>query len=218
MNEIVELRRLPSPAPLPQALAFDGTSLWMGSRETRRMYAIDPATWSARDEGDSPGTPWGAAVAGDELFVICGEGEDDTRVIRTFIPGRGFMHRQAIPCPDDTGSHLSYDGDRLYVSQWYNRKIVSIDGTGKAGSVIEVPHGIAGHVIVDGCFYAITTDDEEQHEYFVTRIDARGSKPVCTDIATLHFDARALAWDGERFWTNHRDANEIVCFARPDAA
>jgi hypothetical protein len=26
-----------------------------------------------------------------------------------------------------------------------------------------------------------------------------------------------LAFDGEQFWTNHRDANQVVAFARPDS-
>jgi hypothetical protein len=28
--------------------------------------------------------------------------------------------------------------------------------------------------------------------------------------------ARALAFDGTNFWTNHREQNQIVCFARPE--
>ena len=50
----------------------------------------------------------------------------------------------------------------------------------------------------------------------LTRIDARGSSPVATDLAIVPFPGRALAFDGERFWTNHRDADQIVAFARPD--
>ena len=34
MNAINELRRLPSPAPRPQPIAFDGDTLWMGSWDT----------------------------------------------------------------------------------------------------------------------------------------------------------------------------------------
>jgi hypothetical protein len=39
--------------------------------------------------------------------------------------------------------------------------------------------------------------------------------PVITDLARIPFAARALAFDGERFWTNHREQNQIVSFARP---
>jgi hypothetical protein len=217
MEPITELLRLPSPAPKPQSLAFDGSILWMGSRETQRIYAIDPATWSTRDETDAPAVPWGMTVAGDELIVIYGgEGADDDRFVRPYIPGRGFAHAE-FRAPDGTGSQLGWDGDVLYISQWYNKRILGVDGTGAVLSTIEVPHGICGLVVTAGTFYCVTTDDEEKGPYWLTRVDARGATPQCDDLAVIPFPARALAFDGRRFWTNHREANEIVAFAQPDA-
>ncbi|HZZ64772.1 MAG TPA: hypothetical protein VFE17_04680, partial [Candidatus Baltobacteraceae bacterium] len=70
LRMITEVGRRPSPAPRPQSLAFDGQTLWMGSLQTRRIYAIDRATWTARDETDVPGVPWGMTVLGDDLLVI----------------------------------------------------------------------------------------------------------------------------------------------------
>ena len=32
------------------------------------------------------------------------------------------------------------------------------------------------------------------------------------ELARVPFAARALAYDGSRFWTNHREANQIVAF------
>ncbi len=217
LPDVVEVQRLPSPAPFPQSLGFDGQVLWMGSRDTRRLYAIDPHTWSARDEGEAPGTPWGLTVTGDELRVVCGEAPDDNRFVRRFIPGRGFVASERIACPDDTGSYLAFDGDRLYLTQWYRKKILSLDGAGNVGTTIELPHGICGCVVIEGRFYLPTTDDEETTDYWLTRVDARGPAPVIDDIARIGFAARSLAYDGERFWTNHRERNEIVAFAPPDA-
>src|SRR5579885_3796279 len=139
MRTITETMRMPSPAPRPQSLAFDGELLWMGSIETCRLYAIDPLHWTVREEAPAPGKPWGMTAMGDELRVICGEGEEDHRVIRRFVPGHGFKNEGAIPCPDDTGSQLGYDGDRLYVSQWYNKKVLSLDSAGAVGSVVDAP-------------------------------------------------------------------------------
>lgn len=212
MNAVEELLRLPSPAAKPQSLAYDGTTLWMGSRETRRVYAIDPRTWTVRKETLAPGVPWGMTVVGDELRVLCGESADDHRVIRRFVPGHGFKSSDAIACPDDTGSQLGFDGDRLYVSQWYNRKILSLDEHGTVGTTIDVPHGICGQVVVRGCFYLVTTDDEDTDDFFITRVDARNGDVTIDDVARLGFSARALAYDGERFWTNHREADQIVAF------
>ncbi len=212
MDNVEEVLRLPSPAPKPQSLAFDGTCLWMGSRATRRIYALDPKTWTVREEADAPGTPWGITVVGDELRVLCGETDDDTRIVRRFIPGHGFKANDALPAPGDTGSQLSYDGDRLYVSQFYNRKIISLDERGAIGTTVALEHDVCGQVVVRGCFYLVTTDDEESDDYWLTRVDARNGEPQMRDLARIPFAARALAYDGERFWTNHREADQIVAF------
>ena len=216
MNDIQELLRLAAPAPRPQAIAFDGERLWLGSIETERLYALAPNDWTVRDEIPLPGKPWGMVAAGDELRVIVGQTAEDHRTIFRVAPGKGLHTTGAIPCPDDTGSQLSYDGERLFVSQWYNKRLIALDDTGTPGTIINVPHGICGQTIVGGRFYLITTDDESSGEYFLTRVDARGDAPESVDLARIHFDARGLAFDGERFWTNHREQHQVVAFAKPD--
>ena len=216
MNDISETLRMESPAPRPQAIAFDGTQLWIGSIETQRLYAIDTATWTVNDEMDVPGKPWGMTIAGDELRLLLGQTDDDHRNILRAIPGHGVKQTGMIPCPNDTGSHLSYDGDRLYVSQWYNKKIIALDDTGATGTVIDLPHEIVGQTIVNGMFYCVTTDDESNDEFMLTRVDARGPSPVITDLAMIRFGARGLAFDGKCFWTNEREKHQIVAFAKPD--
>lgn len=224
MENVVELLRLPSPAPKPHALAFDGERLWMGSVETSKIYSIDPAAWTARDEGDVPGArdgspagkPWGMTVVGDELRVCYGINDDDDRVIRKFVPGHGF-HGDSIPCPDWTGSQLSYDGERLFLSQFYLGRLVAIADDGTVGTVIELGRQILGHVVVGGRFYVLTAPDQDTFPYVLARVDARGGSPVIEDVAHVPFGARSIAFDGERFWTSHREADQIVAFARPDA-
>ena len=213
-DQIVELLRLNAPTLRPQAIAFDGASLWLGSIETDRLYAVAPNTWAVTEEMSVPGKPWGLTVAGDELRVLLGQTDEDHRTIFRAIPGHGLRNSGAIPCPDDTGSHLSYDGERLFVSQWYNQRLIAIDESGAIGTIVEVPHQIVGQTIVGGRFYLITTDDETSGTYWLTRVDARGDSPLIEDLARIGFAARALAFDGERFWTNHREKHEIVAFAR----
>jgi hypothetical protein len=214
LKTITEIMRMPSPAPRPQALAADGEVLWMGSLGTCRLYCIDIAHWTVREEAKAPGKPYGATVLGDEVRVVLSETEDDHRIIRRYIPGHDFKKEGAINCPDDTGSQLAFDGDRLYVSQWYNKKIISLDpSNGSVGTVIDGPHGICGITIHGGVFYVLGTDDEESNEYFLTRIDARdGGAPKVEEIAHVNFQARSLAYDGSRFWTSHREQHEIVAF------
>jgi hypothetical protein len=215
MQEVKELRRLPSPAPRPQSLAFDGDRLWMGSVETQRLYAIDPVHWTVREEAKAPGKPWGMAVVGDELRVIYGVGADDDRVVGRFVPGHGFKDSESFACPEGTGSQLGYDGDFLYVSQWYNQRILQVSDRGKVMRSIATPRGICGLVVVNARFYILNTDNEESNDYFLTRIDARTETPVVEDLARVPFAARGLTFDGERFWTNHRESGEIVAFANP---
>jgi hypothetical protein len=216
MATLTELLRLPSPAPAPQSLAFDGRTLWMGSRDAQRIYAIDPHAWTARDETAMDDVPWGMTVAGDELFVIHGDHGQNDRVVTPYVPGRGFDESRRFVAPDGTGSQLGWDGDVLYISQWYNKKVIGVDGRGAPLRAFDVPHGVCGQVIVHGRFYLITTDDEETGPYWLTRVDARGDSPRVEDLAEIGFPARALTYDGERFWTNHRAANQIVAFANPD--
>ena len=212
MQAITEVLRLPSPAPRPQALAFDGETLWMGSIETNCVYEIDPVRWTVRAQTQAPGPIWGLTVTGDELRAIVGENDDDIRSILPLIPGHGFRLSHRLACPENTGSQLSYDGDRLYLSQWYNKRILSIDAQGIVGTTIPTPRGICGQVFVDGVFFVLNTDDENTDEYYLTRIDARSSTVQTTDLAKIPFAARALAYDGRRFWTNHREQHEIVAF------
>ncbi len=189
----------------------------MGSRETKRIYGIDPTTWAVGAEFTAPGTPYGLTAVGNELRVLCSEGAEDNRVVRRLAPGTGFDATWGWPCPDDTGSQLSYDGQRLLVSQWYPKKVIALGADGNAERVIGVPHGICGQVFVDGVLYLVTTDAEETNEYWLTRVDLKSAgsgEPKIEDVARIPFQARALAWDGEKFWTNHREQNEIVAFAR----
>lgn len=214
LTEIQEVLRMPAPAPKPLGLAFDGTTLWAASRQTHRLYAIDAATWAARDEAQAPGGPFGMTVLGDELRVVVGEGEDENdRYICRFVPGHGFKNDR-IACPDLTGSHLAFDGDVLFLSQAHYRKILALDGEGVVMREMQLDRVPIGMTIVKGSFYLVTTDQEFE-EMQLTKVDAHGETPQITPLAAIPFEARGLAFDGSRFWTSHRDNNEIVAFTYP---
>ncbi len=212
MDNIEEIRRLASPAPKPQSLAWDGTTLWMGSRQTCHIYAIDPTSWSVQSETLAPGTPWGMTVVNGELRVLCGEPPDDNRIVRRLVPGTGFDPNFRLPCPDDTGSQLGFDGQRLHLSQWYRQRVLAMGPNGEVERIIPVAHQICGQVIVGHWLYLMTTDDEETTDYWLSRLDLREAQPDTEDVARVPFAARALTFDGTHFWTNHRERNQIVCF------
>jgi hypothetical protein len=212
---ITEIQRLASPAPTPQALAWRENVLWMGSRDLRRLYAIDVQKWTVLDETQPPGIPWAAVSTGAGLRFTIGEGPDDDRYLRSFDPATGFGENR-IACPEFTGSYLSFDGDHLYLSQWYNHRILKLDASGKIVRIIDVGAEISGHAFVDGSIYVLRGKEQPNEDWCIARLDPREESPDVRDLARVPFACRSLTFDGANFWTNHRAANEIVSFAVPD--
>jgi len=211
---INEILRLPSPGPEPLGLAFDGTALWIASREAHLLYAVNPATWTVREEAHVPGAPFGIAVVGIELRIVVGFGEDDDdRYIYRFVPGHGFKGER-IACPDLSGAHLAFAGDSLYLSQAHNRKILKLDSRGAIVREIPLDRRPVGMTIIDGVFHLVTGDSDFKN-LELTKVDARGETPHVTSLASIPFRARGLTFDGEHLWTADRSANEIVAFAMP---
>jgi len=212
---IIEGGRFPSPAPAPQALAWDGNRLWMGSRDLRRIYVIDPKTWEVFDEKEPPGIPWAAVATNGTLRFTIGEGPNDDRYIRRFVPDVGFSEADKIACPEFTGSYLSYDGENLYLSQWYNHRILKLNANGNIVRVIDVDAEVSGHAFVDGMVYVLRGTEQNGESWTIARLNPQEEKPEVKDIAIVPFACRSLTFDGTNFWSNHRAANEIVSFALP---
>ena len=57
MLTINEAARHPAPAPRPQAIAWDGARLWLGSIAAERIFAVDPAAWRVLEFASAPGKP-----------------------------------------------------------------------------------------------------------------------------------------------------------------
>ena len=188
----------------------------MGSRDLRRIYAIDAKTWTLIQEMEAPGIPWAAVSAGDDLWFTIGEGPEDDRYLWRYVAGKGFSPTDRIPCPDFTGSYVSYDGEHLYLSQWYKHRILKLDSGGNILREIAIDAEICGHVFVDGLIYVLRGTEQGNEDWRIARLDPRHESPPIEALARVPFPCRSLAFDGERFWTNHRAANEIVSFAMPE--
>ncbi len=210
LKPIVELESRVAVSPEPHSVATDGNTIWVASRATRKIDAIDAKSWQKTGEIDPPGMPWGMTYAGGALVMTCGEPPDDNRFVRRYAEGR---FDDGVPCPEDTGSHLAVHGGKVLLAQWYNKQLLRLDGEGRTIQAYSSPHGIAGVAVADGCAYLVTTDDEDEGEYWLTRIDL--ATGVAEDVAGIPFRARGLAWDGDRFWTNHREADRTVAFRLP---
>jgi len=212
---VIERGRFPSPAPAPQALAWDGHRLWMGSRDLRRVYAIDPKKWEVLDEKEPPGIPWAAVATNGTFRFTIGEGPDDDRYIRRFAPEIGFSDQDKIACPEFTGSYLSYDGENLYLSQWYKHRILKLDTSGSIMRVIDIGAEVSGHAYVNGMTYVLRGTEQNGESWTIARFDPRDEKPEITDIAVVPFACRSLTFDGQLFWSNYRAKDTIISFVLP---
>src|SRR3954453_17924182 len=212
---ILERDRVQSPAPAPQALAWHQGELWMGSRDLSRIYRMEKKRWRVLEEFDAPGIPWAAVSAGDALWFTLGEGTEDDRYLWRYVVGRGFLQQERIACPEFTGSYLSYDGDSLYLSQWYNHRILKLDSGGNIVRTIKVGSEISGHPFVDNWIYVLCGTEQNGGDWRVARLDPREETPAVHALARVPFQCRSLVFDGMMFWTNHREADRIVCFEIP---
>lgn len=214
---ITELSRQPSPATTPQALAWHKGLLWISSRDARRLHGVDPQTWTVVEAAATPGVAWGAAAAGDCLYCVSGEGADDDRYLRRYEPGHGFDEAYRVAVPEFTGSYLSFDGDDLYLSQWYKHRVLRLDADGQILRAIDIGMEICGHTFADGWLYVLRGTEKDGEDWHVARLDPREESPRVEPLARVPFACRSLVFDGGRFWTNHRAANETVAFAWPSS-
>ena len=213
MDRIIEKRRLASPFVTPQALAFQGKQLWISSRDLGRLYQIEVENWQVMKEIESPGKVWAAVSLGEEMRLTIGEGPDDDRCIYRHAPGGGF--ERLFACPEFTGSYLSFDGEHLYLSQWYQKRILKLDPAGKVLGEIAIGAEICGHVFAGGSLYVLRGVEQPDEVWRIAKVDLCQKTPVIADLATVPFACRSLAFDGVNFWSNHRASNETVCFALP---
>ena len=212
---VVERRRFKSPAVTPQALAWHQNALWMGSRDLRRVYGINPDTRSVFEEREAPGIPWAAVSTGSQLRFTIGEGNDDDRHIWSYDPGTGFSDRGRFAYPEFTGSYLSYDGNNVYLSQWYKGRILKLGAGGKILGEVHIGAEISGHTFVDGKIYVLRGTEKDGEHWTIAMLDPSQPDPEVRDLATVPFACRSLTFDGTNFWSNFRAAGETISFSLP---
>jgi hypothetical protein len=214
--QVMEKRRLRSPATTPQALAWDGqnNALWMGSRDLRHIYAIDPQNGTVLKQQEAPGIPWAAVALNGELRFTIGEDPDDDRYIYRYTAENGFS--KMFACPDFTGSYLSFDGEHLYMSQWYKKRVLKFDHQGKVVREIDVGAEICGHSFAHGTLYVVCGQEQPDENWRIVRVNLQEKTPIVEDIAIVPFASRSLTFDGELFWSNHRAKDMIISFALPN--
>jgi hypothetical protein len=212
LKPIVEVARLASASPEPHGVAILGNDVWISSRATRRIDVMQREGWNKVGEVEPPGMPWGMNFGGGAVLMTCGEGDDDHRFIHRFVPDEGYDER-VIACPEDTGSHLAFYDGRVLLGQFHNKRLLLLDEDGSIARTWSTPREICGVAVIDDVAFLVSTDYEAAEVYWFTRLDLRSGN--ADDLATIPFRARGLAWDGSKFWTNHRKADRTVVFTLP---
>jgi hypothetical protein len=225
MKPIKEQQRRPAPTVTPQALAWDGKQLWMSSRDLGTLYKVRPglavnqrsgdgATLDVIEEVDPPGVVWAAVATNGSMHFTIGKGLNDDRFVYRYNAKSGFT--KVFTCPDFTGSYLGYDGANLYLSQWYEKRILKFDEDGKIVRKIDVGAEICGYTFVDGLIYVLRGQEKPNEDWRIARLDPKEAMPRVEDLAVVPFAARSLTFDGKNFWSNHRAANETISFSLPN--
>ena len=218
MQEIRNIRRRASLTVTPQALGWDGNSLWLSSRDLGTLYQVDPEEWKIVEELDPPGIVWAGVFTNDGWRFTLGKGLNDDRYVYRYTATDGF--KKLFACPDFTGSYLSFDGENCYLSQWYKGQIHQIEDSGKILRTLELGEEICGHTFVDGTLYVLRGREHKDipnktEEWHMARLNMHVEAPRLEELAPIPFAARSLTFDGEKFWSNHRAANETISFTLP---
>jgi hypothetical protein len=233
---IKERKRIPSPTVTPQALAWDGKQLWVSSRDLGFFYKLNGDGTKILEEVDPPGVVWAAVQTNGAMHVTIGKGTEDNRYVYRYDGKNAFT--KLFACPDFAGSYLSFDGKDLYLSQWYQQRILKMDKNGKIVGKIDIGAEICGHTFAKGALYVLRGTEnvprpqyasgpptparfkegarEGEEQWWIARLNPGDKKPEAVDVAKIPFAARSLTFDGENFWSNHRAANETVCFSLPN--
>ncbi|MBA2241930.1 MAG: hypothetical protein H0W04_03430, partial [Chthoniobacterales bacterium] len=112
---------------------------------------------------------WAAVSIGDALWFTLGEGADYDRYLRRCVPGRGWSENERIVCPEFTGSYLSHDCEHLYLSQWYEHRILKLGRNGDVLRAFDNGAEICGHTFVDGMIYVLRGTEQAGDHWRLAR-------------------------------------------------
>ena len=235
LPSVQEQKRFRSPTITPQALAWDGKQLWVSSRDLGFFYKLSADGSKIAEEVDPPGVIWAAVATNGSMYVTIGKGLEDNRYVYAYDGKSAFT--RLFTCPDFAGSYLSTDGENIYLSQWYEQRILKMDEKGKIFETLDVGAEICGHTFADGMLYVLRGTEnvprppyaggkstperfragakQGEERWWISRLNPKDKTPEVVDLAEVPFAARSLTFDGKNFWSNHRAANETVCFSLP---
>jgi hypothetical protein len=184
------------PAASLVGLAWDGSKLWAGDHESRAVLELDE-NGGVKNTYAAPGLPYGFAFAGARLGVVIGHPETDNRTIRFFdISSRTWLD-DSIRCPDDTGSHLAWDGGHLWLSQRYNKVLLQLHPDGTVKHSIDVPQEITGFYWIGATVWLNLRVEKGVSE--IAKRSPGATRPA--PVERIEGSLVSLTYDGQGLWT-----------------
>jgi len=196
---------LAKPAPNIIGLAWDGTALWAGDWETCTLFRLD-ADGAVAARFPAPGRMVGMTFVDGTLISVIGDPETDDRSIHRFNSSSGSWDAGAIRCPDDTGSQLSWDGERLWLSQRYNKRVLRLTPDGSIEHEIKLPAEVTGIHWSGPVLWANMRFEKGASD--VTRFAHEGASPERLERYASSFVS--LAFDGSGFWMSDLRGPTII--------
>ena len=191
---IVTTRSKPTAATV--GLAWDGSRLWAGDFDARTISSLDK-NGAVSQTFAVPGRPVGLAFADGRLAAVVSHPDTDNRTIRFFDPASQSWFEDALRCPDDTGSHLAWDGGHLWLGQRYNRKLLQLHADGTIKHEIEMPSEIVGFAWTGATLWLNMRIANGVSE--VAKRTPGATRP--TPLEQIDGSLVSLAYDGSGFWT-----------------
>lgn len=195
----------PKPAPTIVGLAWDGIRLWAGDWKEQALLELnDEQAVAARHP--APGKPIGLMYGAGRLLAVLADPSTDDRSIHWFDPHAQAWTERTLRCPDDTGSHVFWDGHKLWLSQRYNKRVFEFRDDGSIGETISIPWEITG-------FFWIDTDlwlSVRVEKGFTDVARLRPGMQTPELIERYQGSFATLAYDGSGFWMSELRGETIV--------
>jgi hypothetical protein len=149
--------------------------------DAHRIFDPEGANAARPKVALSPGVVWAGVATNDGWRFTIGKGLNDDRHVYRYTAADGF--EKLFSCPELTGSYLSFDGQHLYLSQWYKEQILKLDDKGNIQRQIKVGAEICGHTFVDGLIYVLRGRENKGvpnkvEEWRIARLDPREESPT----------------------------------------
>jgi hypothetical protein len=206
---IVSERRKPTPATV--GLAWDGKRMWVGDWQDSFIAALD-ASGDVDLRFAAPGRVYGMAFSDAGLHAVIGHPESDDRTIHLFKPEAGAWEKQALRCPDFTGSHLAWDGGHLWLGQRYAKRLLQLHADGTVKHTVDLPWEVTGFTWRGATAWLNVR--VEKGASSVASLGPGAERP--TAVERLEGSLASLADDGSGFWMAQlRGENIVKCAPTP---